>query len=686
MNQRLFAPIIVSCVIFSSSFSHAEFISEPEISFIVSSRLGLLTANGHTIGDVETRGGPYFTNPGGSTTYNQNDWGDPYTFESRMRSFINAGVGENHSFHAELQAVMDPTAQQKRYQGHNNYSQYDYWRETYLDSSYFDDKFTTRLGKQQVVWGTADGIKLLDIINPTDFRFLNQDPFEDSRITVLMGVAEFNPTDSINMQAIVAESRPNVIPGLRGGGDQGHTFIAKGVDTITGKVDGFLNITPALGQTAAAFQRLAGGFGASNLRQAGGGQFTVQDFVDGRSPFCPGGTPAIPLGDTCAEFLNNVAQVTEIPAPGGGTIPLGGNENRTNLSSNTYNSANPLFSFEYMNKASFATFDTFANARGKYRTRRKDGEPNFGFRFKQSTPFGLNYSLNYYYHYNPNPGVQVYWQDQQGNRLQSEVIESEVADPNNPSPTDITTPTVVLNRADGTRFDAQTDGGATLVFEEFQNRLHSLGASFDAALDFDFVPNPVVLRGEFLFQKDVTVPVIDRNALAIGDITNALRTEKNDFFKYVLGLDVTVFTNLLISTQLIQFVNLDYTKTNKDADGNKCREANCGKYTADPTTLHLTNGLKQGDEVETFGSLFLSKPFGPEQQHRVNNIFIAENDGGYWNKFELEYGFTQLDENLVGTLESNFYFGNRNTTFGQFQNSSNVRIGLKYFFDPSPMW
>lgn len=231
----------------------------------------------------------------------------------------------------------------------------------------------------------------------------------------------------------------------------------------------------------------------------------------------------------------------------------------------------------------------------------------------------------------------------------------------------------------------ENDGTATLVFREFQDRIHSLGASFDSSLDFGFVPNPVVLRGEFLYQKDVAVPLIDRNALAIGDVTNALRVDKNDFFKYVLGLDVTVFTNLLISGQLIQFINLDYTKTNKDANGNKCGEANCGSYTGDPTTLHLTNGMKQGDEVETFGSLFLSKPFGPEEQHRVNNIFIVENDGGYWNKFELEYGFTDIDENLVGTLEGNFYFGNRNTTFGQFQNSNNVRVGLKYYFDPSPL-
>lgn len=39
-----------------------------------------------------------------------------------------------------------------------------------------------RLGKQQVVWGQADGLKVLDVVHPQDFREFILDDFDDSRI------------------------------------------------------------------------------------------------------------------------------------------------------------------------------------------------------------------------------------------------------------------------------------------------------------------------------------------------------------------------------------------------------------------------------------------------------------------------------------------------------------------------
>ena len=38
------------------------------------------------------------------------------------------------------------------------------------------------LGKQQIVWGQADGLKVLDLVNPQDFREFILDDFDDSRI------------------------------------------------------------------------------------------------------------------------------------------------------------------------------------------------------------------------------------------------------------------------------------------------------------------------------------------------------------------------------------------------------------------------------------------------------------------------------------------------------------------------
>jgi uncharacterized protein DUF1302/AMIN domain-containing protein len=61
-------------------------------------------------------------------------------------------------------------------------------RELYLDTRWAGAYW--RLGKQQVVWGQADGIKVLDVINPQSFREFILDEFDDSRIPLWMVNAE----------------------------------------------------------------------------------------------------------------------------------------------------------------------------------------------------------------------------------------------------------------------------------------------------------------------------------------------------------------------------------------------------------------------------------------------------------------------------------------------------------------
>ena len=53
-------------------------------------------------------------------------------------------------------------------------------REFYLQGE-IGDTFLT-LGKQQIVWGKSDGLKVLDIVNPQSFREFILDDFESSRI------------------------------------------------------------------------------------------------------------------------------------------------------------------------------------------------------------------------------------------------------------------------------------------------------------------------------------------------------------------------------------------------------------------------------------------------------------------------------------------------------------------------
>ena len=92
----------------------------------------------------------------------------------------------------------------------------------------------------------------------------------------------------------------------------------------------------------------------------------------------------------------------------------------------------------------------------------------------------------------------------------------------------------------------------------------------------------------------------------------------------------------------------------------------------------MSNDLQKGYKNKEFYSLFLSKPFGPSDEHRWNNIVMYEEGGGYWNRFDVEYSFT---DNLIGTGEWNQYWGDEDTQFGQFKKSSNVQLGLRYLFD-----
>jgi hypothetical protein len=86
----------------------------------------------------------------------------------------------------------------------------------------------------------------------------------------------------------------------------------------------------------------------------------------------------------------------------------------------------------------------------------------------------------------------------------------------------------------------------------------------------------------------------------------------------------------------------------------------------------------KGYPVQNYYSLFFSKPFGPSQEHRWNNITIYEQRGsGWWNRFDVEYSFS---DNLIGSAELNLYWGGENTLFGQFEDSSNFQVGLKYLF------
>ena len=68
-------------------------------------------------------------------------------------------------------------------------------RELYVETEWDNTWFT--VGKQQVVWGKADGLKVLDIVNPQSFREFILEDFDDSRIPLWTVKVErsFGPID-----------------------------------------------------------------------------------------------------------------------------------------------------------------------------------------------------------------------------------------------------------------------------------------------------------------------------------------------------------------------------------------------------------------------------------------------------------------------------------------------------------
>jgi len=89
----------------------------------------------------------------------------------------------------------------------------DWLRELYVDI--LSDRLDVRLGRQQVVWGTADGVKILDAVNPTDMREFTLDDYADSRIPLWMLKLEYAPTLNGTAQFLfVPDFQANYIPPL----------------------------------------------------------------------------------------------------------------------------------------------------------------------------------------------------------------------------------------------------------------------------------------------------------------------------------------------------------------------------------------------------------------------------------------------------------------------------------------
>ena len=163
--------------------------------------------------------------------------------------------------------------------------------------------------------------------------------------------------------------------------------------------------------------------------------------------------------------------------------------------------------------------------------------------------------------------------------------------------------------------------------------------------------------------------------MSIGNITEAFTSLEGDRFKFVMGLDITVLTNMMISGQIIQDNNLDFVDTTSTVNG-----VTGDRYTADMPTMAMDNQYAKAIKNKNFYSLFFSKPFGASGQNRWSNILMIEEGVGenaHWNRFDVDFG---ISDDVVATVEVNTYGGNLNTQFGQMDQSDNMQVGVKYSF------
>jgi hypothetical protein len=697
---------------------------------------------------------------GGINTHGKND---AMKRETSARIYVDGEIdklADGATYHVELNLMTDGKGT-SNYDSNEAYTQRDPLREAYVDSQVGD--WALRTGKQQVVWGTADGMKLLDMINPTDYGEMAQNQMEDSRIPVWMVNAETTNADGSEYQVIVSQPKENVFAGLNrnvdtkvrrntpnlgtevtlnDGTDTGHAFMMQGPDTITGVKNGFLNIVPDLGAVATMF---AGGFGYinelsassmtnftvnafENMKMGGvsnatytNGNFIMTQAMYGSGLLCASdGTCSVSSQVTNSDYAAGLASATDFrmlpdnfqQSIANTAYALGLNTTTTlsavAASQTMIDNANAITgaqmlqhgfasqfdtnladaesatevmdtAFDYMQNTSFLTFDAFVNAGSQYvYNMPTDGDVDLAARFKNTTKGGVNYSLNASYNYDKNPIIDLSWRNTAGSKLFVNKVYNNAGDLTVLNTTNagyslilsdnLLTDGVTVTSGDYGGYATSQSGndGATLRFTQEVKRVKNLGGSFDMAVETESL-GPVVIRGEALYTQDTYSPVIDKTKLSYGDLVGALEMVKGDRLKYVLGVDITALTNMMVSVQYIEDRNLDFI------DG-------ANRYTADYATMSMANGFNKAIEAKNFYSLFLSKPFGASGEHRWNNIVMLEesaNGDGKWNRLDAEFS---IDDDTQATVEWNKYWGDANSQFGQLDKSSNVQVGVKYSF------
>ena len=156
-------------------------------------------------------------------SYWMQDRSDLHGSELQIDAHISRAM-MNGQFHTTLRARIDSETDlnQSHQETLNNYSSASrpllYGEQGELRLREFWWQYTTenlywKLGKQQVVWGEADGLKVLDVINPQDYREFILDRFEDSRIPLWMVNTEiFLPNNASLEVLLIPDTTTHELP------------------------------------------------------------------------------------------------------------------------------------------------------------------------------------------------------------------------------------------------------------------------------------------------------------------------------------------------------------------------------------------------------------------------------------------------------------------------------------------
>ena len=153
-----------------------------------------------------------------------------YNFSNELRAFFRV-----QGYYDAINAIQSHDYRDisgDRYMDQETYFRQNLWQpKSYTSSEFLKElfidfsrpEFDLRIGKQQFAWGVTDGLKVLDIVYPQDFRKFNQEDFEESRIPLWTMKFDYYVSPDSEIQLIYL---PRFEPAFFVGG--GHPFAAWG--------------------------------------------------------------------------------------------------------------------------------------------------------------------------------------------------------------------------------------------------------------------------------------------------------------------------------------------------------------------------------------------------------------------------------------------------------------------------